>query len=36
MVSVALAIAARTLGRGPSTVSLLAILMALGTVLPGV
>ena len=31
-----LAIAARTLGSGPSTVSLLAILMAPGTVLPGV
>jgi hypothetical protein len=36
MLSTARSIAARTLGSGPSTVSLLAILMAPGTVLPGV
>src|SRR6185369_2232250 len=36
MLSAAFSIAARTLGRGPCTVSLLAILIAPGTVLPGV
>src|ERR1700754_3290241 len=36
MLSVAFSIAARTLGSGPCTVSLLAILIAPGTVLPGV
>src|SRR6478736_1235079 len=36
MLSVALAMAVRTLGSGPCTVSLLAILNAPGTVLPGV
>ena len=36
MVSVAFSMAVRTLGSGPCTVSLLAILIAPGTVLPGV
>ena len=36
MLSVAFSMAARTLGSGPCTVSLLAILIAPGTVLPGV
>src|SRR6267142_690814 len=36
MLSAAFSMAARTLGRGPCTVSLLAILIAPGTVLPGV
>src|SRR3954452_5239090 len=36
MLSAAFSMAARTLGSGPCTVSLLAILIAPGTVLPGV
>src|ERR1700726_4193915 len=36
MLSVAFSMAARTLGSGPSTVSLLGILIAPGTVFPGV